>query len=161
MDDPSAEKKMPKPYILTTTGIQYVETYQPKESGQEKPKTAKSRKTKNKQLSTYANLCADDLNLKNYPEIKSQNTFKQQMLLLLYIVTVEGKGDSFSVTDIQYLMTDMLGLPASIDQINGILKKNKSWFKSEQDPNNKKAYKRKLLQGAKDFAQSIIDGAAK
>jgi hypothetical protein len=38
--------------------------------------------------------------------------------------------------------------------------REKSWFKSEQDPNNKKAYKRKLLQGAKDFAKKIIDGNA-
>ncbi|MDR0964229.1 MAG: hypothetical protein LBM60_06410 [Clostridium sp.] len=32
MDDPEAEKKVPKSYILTNKGIKYVETYQPKEN---------------------------------------------------------------------------------------------------------------------------------
>ena len=118
----------------------------------------RARKPRSNKPSIYAALCADDLNLKNYPEIKSQGTFKKQMLLALYIVTTEGKGESFSTTDVQYIMTDILGLPATDKQIGGIFDKNKSWFKSEQDPKNKKAYRRKLLQGAKDFAQSIIDG---
>ncbi len=160
MDDPNSEKKIPKSYILTDVGIRYVEAYQPKENGIEKPKTAKPRKPRSKQASIYSALCADGLNLKNYPEIKSQSTFKRQMILTLYIVTVEGKGDSFSVADIQYLLTDMLGLPATKSKINGIFTRNKSWFKSEPDPNNTKAYKYKLLQGAKDFAQTIIDGTA-
>ncbi|HMM05941.1 MAG TPA: hypothetical protein PKD52_04650 [Clostridiales bacterium] len=160
MDDPKAEKKIPKPYILTDAGIKYVEAYQPKENGSEKPKGTKAKKPRSKQVSVYSILCADDLNLKKYPEIKSQSTFKKQMLLTLYIVTTEGKGESFLVTDIQCLMTDILGLPASVDQINGIFKNNKSWFKTEQDSTNKKAYKRKLLQGAKDFVQTIIDGTA-
>ena len=160
MDDPEAEKKTPRSYMLTDAGIQYVETYQPKENAAEKLKITKARKTRSKQISIYSILCADDLNLKNYPEIKNQNTFKKQMILLLHIVTIEGKGEYFSVADIQYLLTDMLGLPATRDQINGIISNNKSWFKAEQDLDNKKAYKRKLLQGAKDYAQSIIDGRA-
>lgn len=158
MDDPNAEKRVPKQYILTENGIGYVETYQPKDDSVEKPKTPKAKRPRNKVASVYSVLNADDLNLKNYPVIKDQNTFKKQMILILYIVTTEGKGDSFSVADIQYLMTDMLGLPATKHQIDGIFTKNKSWFKSEQDPDNKKAYKRRLLQGAKDFALSIIDG---
>lgn len=47
------------------------------------------------------------------------------------------------------------------EQTSTIIKKNKSWFKKEQDENNKKAYKRKLLQGALDFAQAIVDEASK
>ncbi len=59
-----------------------------------------------------------------------------------------------------YLQKNFHRLPASIDQINGIFKTNKSWFKPEQDPTNKKAYRRKILQGAKDFAESIINDIA-
>lgn len=160
MDDPDAEKKIPKQYILTDKGIQYVEKYQPKENMSEKPKASKPKRPKSKQTSVYATLCADDLNLKNYPEVKIQNTFKKQMILLMYIVSNEGKGEFFSVADIQFLMTDMLGLHATDKQIGGIFDKNRTWFKSEQDPDNKKAYKRKLLQGAKDFAEQIIAGTA-
>jgi len=160
MYDPNTEKKIPKSYKLTATGISYVETYQPKENGPEKPKAAKPRKPRSKQASVYSTLCADDLNLKNYPEIKSQDTFKKQMLLTLFIVTTEGKGDSFSVADTQCLMTDILGLPASVGQINGIFKRNTSWFKAEKASTNKRVIRRKLLQGAKDFVQSIIDETA-
>lgn len=156
MDAPDAEKKTPKLYIVTQNGIDYIGSYQAKENGNEKPKTVKARKARNKVVSKYSSLNADELNLNNYPQIKGLSTFKKQMIMLLHIINQEDKGDTFSVGDIQYLMTDMLGLPASIDQINGIFNKNKSWFKSEKDPNNKKAYQRKLLQGAKDFAQAII-----
>ncbi|MEC5425642.1 hypothetical protein QGM71_19365 [Virgibacillus sp. C22-A2] len=156
MDDSNAEKAIPKQYVLTDEGLRYVENYQPKEDSEEKPKTTSQRKKRNKQTSIYSSLSADDLNLKNYPEIKRQKTFKEQMLLTLYIVTMEGKGENFSVVDVQCLMTDILGLPSSSNQISDVFSKNRSWFKSEQDPSNKKAYSRKLLQGAKDFAQSII-----
>lgn len=158
MDDDNAEKKIPKAYMLTNKGLEYIENYQPKENGEEKSKSPRPKKTHNKKSSVYASICADDLNLKNYPEIKIQDTFKKQMLLTLYIMAQEGKGESFSIADIQYLMTDMLGLPTSSDQISGVFKRNKSWFKSEPDPDNKKAYKWKLLQGAKDFVETILNG---
>ncbi len=161
MDDPDVKKKIPKQYILTNDGINYVETYQPSEDKTEKKKTVKLKKSRSKIESVYTSVDADDLNLKNYPVIKDQDTFKKQMLLTMYIVSNEGKGEFFTVSDIQCLMTDILGLPATAKQIGGVFDKNKIWFKSEQDLNNKKAYKRKLLQGAKDFVLSIIDGTAK
>ncbi|HRX57817.1 MAG TPA: hypothetical protein P5075_03500 [Eubacteriales bacterium] len=160
MDDPNAEKKIPKSYILTDTGVQYIETYQPKSGDEEKPKPTKPRKVRSKKTSVYNSICADDLNLKNYPEIKIQDSFKKQMMLLLYIVTNEGKGDNFTVADVEYLLTSMMGLPSTKEQIKGVFKRNKVWFKPEQDDDNKYAYRYRLLQGAKDFAQSIIDGNA-
>lgn len=158
MDDPDAEQKTPKLYKLTGDGISYVESYKPKENKDEKPKVTRVRKQKAKKQSIYSSISADDLNLSNYPEIKAQDSFKKQMILMLYIVILEGKGETFSVYDIEYLMTDFLGLPSSINKINGVFRRNRLWFKSEQDEDNKKAFKYKLLQGAKDFAQSIIDG---
>jgi hypothetical protein len=157
MDAPNAEVKNPKQYIITADGISYVESYIPKVISTEKKKMpSKAKKAPSKVKSIYSDLCADDLNLKNYPEIKAQNNFKKQMLLVMYIVSNESKGDTFSVLDLQFLMTDVLGLPATADQINGIFKKNRTWFKAEQDPNNKKSIRRKLLEGAKDFARNII-----
>ena len=41
-------------------------------------------------------------------------------------------------------------------EVNGVFRRNKSMFASEQDANNKKALRRKLLSGAKDFAVDII-----
>ncbi|SEO01175.1 hypothetical protein SAMN04488134_103114 [Amphibacillus marinus] len=161
MDDSNAEKAHPKHYVLTSEGLEYVESYQPKEDSEVKSKATRQRKKLDRKSSTYASLSADDLKLKNYPEIKNQKTFKEKMILTLYIVTVEGKGEWFSNADVQCLMTDILGLSSSEKIISNIFYKNKSWFKSEQDPTNKKAYTHKLLQGAKDFAQSIIESVEK
>lgn len=155
MDDPDAERKSPKQYILTNEGIAFVENYQPKEY-EDKPKNPKVKKTKAKIISKYASINVDDLKLKDYPEIKRLKSFKEKMILIMYIITKENKGEWFSVSDIECLMTDILGLPATNDQISGVFKKNKSWFKSEHDSENKRAYTHKLLQGAKDFAEETI-----
>ncbi len=157
MDAPDSHGKTPKQYILTSDGLAYVESYQPKETNKEKKIISRPKKIRTKIESVYAKLSADDFNLKNYPEVKAQDSFKKQMMLILYIVSKENLGDAFSITDVQYLMTDILGLPATEKQIQGVFDRNKTWFKNETDPMNKKAYKHKLLEGAKDFVRTIID----
>lgn len=154
MDAPDAEHKNPKPYTLTDTGLEYLEKYQPK--AEQEKKTSKPRKARTKAVSVYASLNVDDLNLGNYPKLDKLSSFKEQMILIMYIVTKENKGSSFSVADIQCLLTDKIGLHATVDQINNIFKKNKTWFKSEPDSDNKKALKRSLLNDAKKFAEELI-----
>lgn len=61
MDDPNAEKKPPKFYIMTNSGINYVETYRPKERS-DKTRVVKTRKTKVE--SVYSSINVDELNLK-------------------------------------------------------------------------------------------------
>lgn len=143
-------------YKLTRSGKNFVESYVFSEG---KDKKVKPRKARTKVESIYASLNVDDLKLKSYPEIKSQDSFKKKMMLTLYIVTNEGYGEAFSTDDVQCLMTDKLGLSATEKQVRGVFDRNKTWFTSEVDDNNKKAFKYKLLSGAKDFAKSIIDGA--
>lgn len=123
-----------------------------------KPKS-KTKKIRSKTESVYSSLTADDLNLKKYPEIKEQKGFKDQMILALYIVFAEEHGDAFSVLDVQYIMTKILGLPASKGQVQGVFDRNSSWFTDAEDETNKKSIKHRLLIGAKDFAESIIKGA--
>jgi len=41
-------------------------------------------------------------------------------------------------------------------KVSGVFDRNRSMFASEQDTNNKKAYRRKLLSGAKDLAKELI-----
>lgn len=159
MDDPNAVKKTPKQYILTDDGILYVEAYVPKEVAIKKS-NPKARKARAKTISDYDSLNADSFNLKKYPEIKAQDTFKKQMMLTLYIVNNEGLGDAFSTADVQSLMTDILGLHTTIDKINGVFKRERKWFTSIGD-GTKKGSKHRLLEGAKDFAKSIIDGTIK
>jgi hypothetical protein len=155
MDAPDVESKGSKKYILADVGIAYVETYSPKEDMGEK-KQKKARKNTSKVESVYSILTADDLNLNLYPPLKLFSSVKEQVILAMYIVTKEEKGEWFTVADIEYLLTNIFELPSNIDMINGVFKRNKASFKSEQDPNNKKAFRRKLLSGAKDFAEHLI-----
>lgn len=155
-DDDNSEKKIPKSYILTNDGIKFAREFVPKPNSDVKPKIAKTKKAISKIESVYSNLNADNLNLKNYPEINSSMDFREQMMLIMYIISSEGHGDEFSTADMQCLMTSKLGLPATIDQINGVFKRNKKWFANTKDESNKKAVKHKLLMGAKEFAQQII-----
>lgn len=74
----------------------------------------------------------------------------------MYIVVNENKGVAFSIQDVECIMTDILGLPATKAQIQGVFTRNKKWFKDKEDPNNTKMVKHKLLQGGKDYAMSLI-----
>lgn len=158
MDEPNAEQKIPKTYIITSEGINYIQSYVPKTGDNDKKVNNRPKKKRAKTDSVYASLCADDLNLQNYPEIKSFNNFKDQMILVMYIFLNENKGKAFSVQDIECIMTDILGLPATSDQINGIFRRNKVWFKKEADPNNARIVKHILLQGGKDYAKGLMKG---
>jgi len=159
MDDPSAEQKTPKTYIITIEGLTYIDMYVPKTENDDKKKSHKSKKKRAKVESFYASLSADELNLSKYPEIKSFSNFKDQMMLIMYICSAENIGNAFTAQDIEYLLTDILGLPATNNQVQGIFKRNKVWFKDEVDSNNPKMIKHVLLQGGKDFAKGLIENA--
>ena len=123
MDAPNAAQKTPKQYILTSDGMKYVEEYKPIEATAEK-KPIKSRKQRPAAKSAFANINTDELNLSNYPEVKLSKDFKDKMLLVLYIVTNEKKGEWFTVVDVLCLMTDIFGEAATLDQVNGVFTRN-------------------------------------
>lgn len=156
MDAPPVAETSGKQYKLTNEGITYVENYHPKDECHEK-KTRKTRTASGKIESAYSGITADDLNLQQYPPTKNWNGAKEQVVMVMFIVTDQEKGEWFTVSDLQYLMTNIFEIPSNADLINGVFKRNKSWFKSELDDLNKKAYKRKLLSQAKDFAKELIN----
>lgn len=80
------------------------------------------------------------------------------MMLILYIITNEGKGEWFTTADVLCLMTDIFGESATKDKVNGVFKREKRWFKSENVDGNNKLVHRKLLNEAKSFAQSLGTG---
>lgn len=144
-------------YILTTDGIAYIESYVPKEdSGEKKKPRVRTKESASKVSEAYASITADDLNTRNYPAVKSLSGAKEQVIMAMYIVTNEGKGEWFTVEDIIHLLINVFEVPADKDKVNGVFKRNKGMFASERDPANKKALRKKLLSGAKDFAISII-----
>lgn len=155
MDDPDAERKTPKAYILTSQGISYVENYKPKEETEKK--YAKVRKLRKKTESEYEGINVDSLNLENYPEVKSLKDFKEKMMTILYIITNEKAGEWFTTADVLYLMTDVFGEAATEDQVKGVFKREKLWFKPENIEGNKRNIKRKLLNKGIEYAQTLIE----
>ncbi len=155
---PPEGAKAGKYYMLTDAGMSYIKGYKPKENNGEKKNHTKTRKVTNKALSSYTSINADDLNLTDYPAVKTFSGPKEQVIMAMYIVTNENKGEWFTVDDVIYLLVNVFEVPADYEKVNGVFKRNKSMFTSIQDEHNKKALKRKLLSGAKDFAKTLIEG---
>lgn len=154
IDATDVEQKLPKPYRISSKGFEYIRTYTSKDV-KEKKSSNKPHKQRAKVKSVYADINCDELNLDSYPSIKSLSDFKEKMMLILYIITNEGKGEWFTTTDVLCLMTDIFGESATKDKVNGVFKREKSWFKSENVDGNNKLVHRKLLSEAKSFAQSL------
>ena len=157
-DAPTEDDKNGKWYMISEDGISYIKNYVPKENKGEKKKTHSKQRKITTNTSAYAQITADDLNIKNYPAVKSFTSSKEQVILAMYIVTTEGKGDWFTVDDVIYLLINIFEISTTPKKVSGVFDRNKSMFTCEQDPNNKKAYRRKLLSGAKDFAKEMIEG---
>ncbi len=154
MEDISAKGQTPKQYVLTSDGEEMVKNMQPKES-KPKKQTSRHKKAKAKEPSIYAGIDCDNLNLGNYPEVKLLKDFKDKMMLILYIVTNERKGEWFTTADVLCLMTDIFGEAATNKQVDGVFGRNKRWFKTENIDGNKRLVHRKLLNEGKIYAQSI------
>lgn len=155
MENPDAKGANPKEYIISADGENQVAQMHPKE-GKEKKAIAKPRKSHNKAESIYASMNADELNLQNYPTVKSLKDFKEKMMMVLYIITNENKGEWFSVADVLCLMTDVFGEAATKGQVNGVFKREKLWFKFGNVEGNNKEKRRKLLNAGSDFAEGLF-----
>lgn len=121
----------------------------------EKKTSSRPRKQRQKVDSPYSTINCDDLNLAQYPEVKSLKNFKEKMMLILYIITNEGKGEWFTTADILCLMTDIFGESATKKQVEGVFKREKRWFKCENIKGSNKFIHRKLLNEGKSYAQSL------
>ena len=127
MDSNVAEQKVPKPYMLSANGIKFVEEYVPKDKGDNKGTGKRCRKKEVKKKSKYTDLDLDQLNLEKYPSVSDINNFKDQMILLMYIITEEGKGEWFSTADILCVMTDLFGEPLKVNLRRKMVKQKESY----------------------------------
>lgn len=145
----------PKTYALTRTGIAYVEEYGHKETKTSK-KTSKTRRSRSKTISDYNGLTREKLNLTQYPDIKDFKDFKQKMMLALYIITKESKGEYFSNNDVQHIMSEIFGESATKDQIKGVFATHIRWFNKYST--SKKDVKYKLLNDGFTFVEDMLSG---
>ena len=152
IDAADAEQKTPKPYRVSNGGLEYIKNYVPKEITEKKP-VKKLHKQRSKGKTLYADINCDELNLASYPSVTALKDFKEKMMLVLYIVTNEEKGEWFTTEDVLFLLTDIFGEAATKGQVNGVFRRQKMWFKIDRV--NGKSVKRKLLNQGIEFAKSI------
>lgn len=155
MDAEEVEPKIPKPYLISSEGIKFINEFQLKDEKEKKP--IKTKNTRKKVKSEYESINVDDLNLSKYPDIKSLKDFKEKMMMVLYIITTENAGEWFGTSDVIFLLTDIFGEQATKDQVNGVFRREKLWFKTENIDGSKKDVKRKLLNQGMEYAKSLIE----
>jgi hypothetical protein len=148
----SINETKPKRYCLTDTGIKYVESFTGNET-KEKAKGPKAKRSRGKIPSSYESLTREGLNLDKYPRIIDLSSFKDKMIVSMYIISSQGKGEYFSVNDILFIMLNIFGEKATIDQITGVLTREPTWFNKDTSTRPNKF---KLLSRAEDQAQKII-----
>ena len=142
-------------FCITQTGISYVENTNV-ETKKLKKKNSKGKANNTKRVSSFSSYSADDLNLNSYPSVDEFASFKEKMMLSLYIVYNEKLGDSSSVFDVSTIMEDLIGVRATRGQIQGVFDRNKTWFKTENDADNSKSVKHKLLNAGIEFGRSLL-----
>ncbi|MEA4852855.1 MAG: hypothetical protein VB082_01115 [Christensenella sp.] len=154
MENPSVKGANPKEYVLTIDGEAVVNKMLPKE-GKEKKAATKPRKLRPKEKSVYSDINIDELNLDKYPEVKAMKSIKDKMMMTLYIIVSEGKGEWFSVNDVVFLLKNKFGESITERQAKGVFERNVSWFDSSKKDGSKEI-ERKLLNGGKDYAKALI-----
>ncbi len=158
IDAPGSEQKSPKQYILSSSGIKYINEY--KSIGKPEKKAIRKAKQRRKSESVYHNLNSDDLNLSKYPSVKDLDSSKKQIIITMYIVTEEKKGEWFLATDIEFILINVLNIHITLKQITSLFDRNKNLFAKRRCEYNKKAFEYRLLSGATDFAKKVIDESA-
>ncbi len=153
MDAPNETGKNPKPYVISQDGLQYINTYTPKEKIEKKARKVSVLRKKSE--STYASLNADELNLSKYPAIKDLKSSKEQIILAMYILTIEKKGEWFKNSDIEYIMPNLFDVHVTKDTVSNAFRQ-KSWFDTQKAEDDAKSQKHRLLAQAKTFAEKII-----
>ena len=153
MDAPNETGKIPKPYVISQDGLQYINTYTPKEKTEKKARKAPILRKKIESAYTFLN--ADELNLSKYPAIKDLKSSKDQIILAMYILTVEKKGEWFKNSDIEYIMPNLFDVHVTKDMVSNAFRQ-KSWFDTKKADDDAKSQTHRLLAQAKAFAEKII-----
>lgn len=149
------KKDNKKAFKVSNNGIAWVEDYEP---GKKKNNSNIKRKVSTKTVyeSKYKSVTREDLNLDNYPEIKKLKTFKEKMMLVMYIFAKENKGEYFTINDIIYVMINIFGEKVTIEQPKGVLRREVMWFNKIKDEENKKSFKYKMLNKGEAFVENIL-----
>lgn len=154
MDAPNEAGRIPKPYVISQDGLQYINTYTPKEKAEKKARKNPIPRKKNESI--YASLNADELDLLKYPAIKDLKSSKEKIIMAMHIVTAEKKGTWFLATDVEFILLNIFNEHITLKQVQNTFDQNRNLFTKQKSESNKKANEYRLLSGATNMAEMII-----
>lgn len=145
-------------YYITQEGIKYIEEYEKKDK---KGKSMRKNKTTKKNIANrYSFLTKEMMNLEQYPEFSKLKSSKDKIMLIMYIMKEIDKGEYFTITELEYIISQIFNDKLSTDTIKGVFKNQSSakYFDKRNVENNNKVNEYKMLQsGFNYFTENNIN----
>ena len=145
-------------YYTTQEGIKYIEEYEKKDK---KGKSIRKNKTTKKNIANrYSFLTKEMMNLEQYPEFSKLKSSKDKIMLIMYIMKEIDKGEYFTITELEYIISQIFNDKLSTDTIKGVFKNQSSakYFDKRNVENNNKVNEYKMLQsGFNYFTENNIN----
>lgn len=145
-------------YYITQEGIKYIEEYEKKDK---KGKSMRKNKTTKKNIANrYSFLTKEMMNLEQYPEFSKLKSSKDKIMLIMYIMKEIDKGEYFTITELEYIISQIFNDKLSTDTIKGVFKNQSSakYFDKRNVVNNNKVNEYKMLQsGFNYFTENNIN----
>lgn len=145
-------------YYITQEGIKYIEEYEKKDK---KGKSIRKNKTTKKNIANrYSFLTKEMMNLEQYPEFSKLKSSKDKIMLIMYIMKEIDKGEYFTITELEYIISQIFNDKLSTDTIKGVFKNQSSakYFDKRNVENNNKVNEYKMLQsGFNYFTENNIN----
>lgn len=138
-------------YYITQEGIKYIEEYEKKDK---KGKSMRKNKTTKKNIANrYSFLTKEMMNLEQYPEFSKLKSSKDKIMLIMYIMKEIDKGEYFTITELEYIISQIFNDKLSTDTIKGVFKNQSSakYFDKRNVENNNKVNEYKMLQGGFNY----------
>lgn len=145
-------------YYITQEGIKYIDEYEKKDK---KGKSMRKNKTTKKNIANrYSFLTKEMMNLEQYPEFSKLKSSKDKIMLIMYIMKEIDKGEYFTITELEYIISQIFNDKLSTDTIKGVFKNQSSakYFDKRNVENNNKVNEYKMLQsGFNYFTENNIN----
>lgn len=138
-------------YYITQEGIKYIEEYEKKDK---KGKSMRKNKTTKKNIANrYSFLTKEMMNLEQYPEFSKLKSSKDKIMLIMYIMKEIDKGEYFTITELEYIISQIFNDKLSTDTIKGVFKNQSSakYFDKRNVVNNNKVNEYKMLQSGFNY----------
>ncbi len=148
----TGEKNM-QIYSILDEGIEYCETYEPKEETTKAKKTNKTSKPKSTKDYPSLDITVDELHLEKYCNLSKLSSYIEQIWVLMFIYYSEKGQKTFTRDEVTQMLRKRFGINPTDRQIKRFFEKAGTNLHKE---GSRKDMTYTLMQGGIDEAQRII-----